>query len=218
MGWASLLLLGAAAFALLVALRLDRRLWSFAGAALMLGGAGYALQGSPGLPSRVATPRALVQPDDPELIALRDGMLGSYGADGAYQVAADAMMRVGDRHAAVQVLLGGLHAAPGSVLLWTGLGNAYVAHDLGQGAEPGAGGQVSPPALFAFQQAARLSPRHPAPPFFLGLAHVRVGEFAQARPLWVRALALAPEGASYRRDIAVRLALLDRYLGETGQR
>ena len=73
---------------------------------------------------------------------------------------------------------------------------------------------MSQPARFAFDQAMRIAPDHPAPPFFLGLAHVRADEYAAARPLWARAAALSREGASYRRDIALRLALLDRLLAE----
>lgn len=196
-----------AAMAAMVALKLDRRLWSLAGAALLLGALGYTWQGSPGLPASPATPQAAATADDPGLIDLRDRMLGRFTGDAAYLVAADAMTRVGDRHAAVEVILGGIRAVPESVLLWTGLGNALAAHD---------GGLVSPPALFAFQQAARLSPNHPAPPFFLGLAYVRAGDFASALPLWRRALALTPAQASYRRDIALRLALLERYLAMGG--
>lgn len=209
MGWVALLLLGGGTFGLLVALRLPRLLWSFAGAALMLGAAGYALQGRPGVPARAAAPRTLIQPQDPSIADLRDQMLNRYGSDAAYLVAADAMTRVGEPKAAVQVLLGGIRSEPRSLSLWTALGNAFAAHD---------NNQVSPAALFAFQQAARIAPTSPAPPFFLGLARVRAGDFAAARPLWTRALALAPAQASYRRDIAVRLALLDRYLAETGQR
>lgn len=203
MGWVILAMLGAGAMGLLVRFRLGRAVWSLAGAALMLGATGYALQGRPTLGAQPAMAAVPAAADDAELIALRDQMLGRFSGDGAYLVAADAMTRSGDQRAAVQVVLGGIRAIPESVLLWTGLGNALAAHD---------GGQVSPPALFAFQQAARLSPHHPAPPFFLGLAYVRAGNFDAARPLWARALALTPPGASYRKDIAVRLALLDRYL------
>ena len=207
MGWVALAVLGGGAMALLVWLKLGRALWSLAGAALMLGATGYALQGRPMLGAHPAVPAVPTAADDAALIALRDQMLGRFSGDGAYLVAGDAMARVGDRRAAVQVILGGIRAIPESVLLWTGLGNALVAHD---------GRQLSAPALFAFQQAARLSPRHPAPPFFLGLAYVRAGNFGAARPLWARALALAPPAASYRTDIAVRLALLDRYLAMGG--
>ena len=96
---------------------------------------------------------------------------------------------------------------PESVSLWTVLGSTLARHDADQ---------VSPPALFAFQQAARLSPDHPGPPFFLGLAYVRAGNLAAARVPWARALALSPATAPYRAPIAERLALLDRYLTLTG--
>jgi Flp pilus assembly protein TadD len=208
MGWVMLALVGGTAFALLIVLRLPRLLWSFAGAALMLGAAGYALQGRPATPARPTVATTSAEADDPGLIDLRGRMLGLYGAEAAYQVAADAMTRAGDRKAAVQVLLGGIRTAPRSVMLWTSLGSAMAAHD----------GQVSPASLFAFRHAGRLAPDHPAPPFFLGLAYVRAGEFEKVRPLWRRALALSPAGASYREDIAVRLVMLDRYLAEMGKR
>ena len=203
MGWAMLVAIGAATMAALVLLGVRRLLWSMVGSALMLGAAGYALQGRPLLRASPATPQIEAAATDPSLIDLRDRMLGRFSGDGAYLVASDAMARVGDERAAVRVILGGIAKIPESVLLWTGLGIALAAHD---------GDQVSPPALFAFQQAARLSPKHPAPPFFLGQVYIQAGQFAEARPYWVRALALAPVNASYRRDIAVRLTILDRFL------
>lgn len=204
MGFFWLLALGAGAMASLVALRLARSLWTLLGAALMLGATGYALQGSPMLPARLAEPRDAGVAEDPALIELRDDMLGRYSLDAAYVIASDAMLRTGNEQAAVRVLLGGINKVPRSVALWTALGGAYAAHD----------GAVSLPALFAFEQATRLAPKNPAPPFFLGLAHIRVDRYAEARSLWARALALSPPGASYRNGIAARLALLDRLLAE----
>ena len=208
MGWAILASFGVATFGGLLLLGVRRQVWSLIGAALMLGGAGYALQGRPSLPASPARPDVAAEADSPELLDLRDRMLGRFSGDGAYVTAADAMARVGEPRAAVQAILGGINAFPDSVFLWTALGNVLAAHD---------GNQVSPPALFAFRQAARLSPRHPAPPFFLGQAYVRAGDYAKARPYWQRALILSPDGASYRRDIALRLAVLDRYLGLQGE-
>lgn len=207
MGWLLLLLLGGAAMAAMVLLGTARALWSLVGAALMLGGVGYALQGSASLPASPATPARQEVVDDPGLIALRDQMLGRFTADNAYLIAADALTRSGDAHAAAGMLIGGLNAMPRSVSLWTALGTTLARHD---------GDQVSPPALFAFRQAARIAPLHPAPPFFLGLAEVRAGNLAAARAPWARALALSPAGAPYRVAIAERLALLDRYLALTG--
>ena len=203
MGWVWLAAIGVGAFALLAVLKVDRLLWTMVASALMLGAAGYALQGRPGLAGHSVSTNAVAVPDDGAMIDLRDKMLERYTGAAAYLVAADAMTRIGDRRAAVQVLLGGIRVAPRSLVLWTGLGSAMSAHD---------GNQVSPPALFAFQNAMRIAPRHPAPPFFLGLAYVRAGDFAAARPYWKRALALTPPNVSYRQEIAVRYAVLDRYL------
>lgn len=205
MGWLTLFLLIGAAFSALVVLGLRRPLWSLAGAALMVGATGYALQGSPDAPGQAARPDLSTDPADPGLIALRDAMLGHWTAQGAYVVAADAMTRTGEKRAAVQAVLGGIRRYPENLLLWVSLGTTLAAHD---------GNRVSPPALFAFRHALRLAPEHPAPFFFLGLAYVRAGEFAKARPLWARAVALSPAGAGYRAQIAERLALLDMYLSQ----
>lgn len=205
MGYLTLVILGLLGLGALVLLGVRRPLWSLTGAALMLGAIGYSLQGRQFLPGRPARPNAAATPVDPGLIDLRARMLGRFTADGAYLIAAEAMERAGEPRAAVRVTLGGIAKYRQSLMLWVGLSEALSRHD---------GDRVSPPALFAFQQAARLNPQHPAPPFFLGLAHVRAGEFAAARPLWARALALTPLGVSYHRDIAVRLAALDLYLAQ----
>lgn len=204
MGLVALLLLCGVVAAALWRLGVARPLWSIAGAALMLGATGYALQGRPQLPGRPT--RSNVRPIevDPGLVAIRGEMFGTYTIDAAYLTAGDAMLRSGDAKAAVQVMLGGIRRYPGSVELWTGLGTTLAAHD---------GDRVSPPALLAFQQAIRLSPTHPGPFFFAGLAYVRAGRFAEARTYWARAIALSPVGAPYRAPIALRLALLNAYLG-----
>ena len=205
MGWLALILIASATAAALVLLRVNRLLWSMIGAALMLGAAGYAWQGSPSLPAGTARPDVSRVADDPALIDLRERMLGRFTADSAYLTAADAMTRAGDRRSAVRAILGGLNRYPRSVMLWTALGTALAAHD---------GNVPSPPALFAFQQAIRVAPQHPAPHFYLGLAYVRANDYATARSEWLKALALSPAGASYRRDIAVRVMLIDRLLAE----
>lgn len=203
MGYLWLAVIAVAVCALLAAMKVDRLLWSMVASALMLGAAGYAWQGQPALAGHPATTGLAPTPDDSAMLDLRDQMLERYTGAAAYLVAADAMTRIGERRAAVKVLLGGIRVAPKSLVLWTGLANALAAHD---------GDQVSPPALFAFQQAMRIAPRHPAPPFFLGLAYVRSGNFAAGRPYWARALALTPKSVSYHDEIAVRLALLDQVM------
>ena len=203
MGWLFLAAIAAAAMGAFVALGGPRVLWSFVGAAVMLGAAGYALQGHPGMAGRPAAGLVRAEPDDPAVIDIRDRMFGRFTKDGSYLIASDAMMRVGDPDAAMQAILGGIRTIPQSAELWTGLGSRLAARD---------GNVVSPPASFAFQQAIRLAPLQPGPPFFAGVAYARAGDYAAARRYWSRALRLTPAGTSYRQDIEVRLVLLDRYL------
>jgi Flp pilus assembly protein TadD len=203
MGWIALGLIGVAAAAALWLLGVARPLWSFIGAGLMLGATGYAVQGQPDLPGHPVTAFARPIALDQGLIELRGDMLGRFTGEAAYLTLADGMTRAGNPKAAVQVMLGGVAYAPTNFVLWTWLGMAYAQHD---------GGAVSPAARLAFTQAMRLAPKHPGPPFFLGVALIQSGDFAAARPYWARALALTPPNVSYRAAIADRLAILDKYL------
>lgn len=199
MGWIALLAIGLAAFAALVALRVPRLLWSMAGAALMLGATGYALQGRPGLAGHPVAADRDALASDPALIDLRTDMFGRYGAEGAYLTAADAMARAGSSRYEVDTILGAIRGAPRSVQLWTALGDAISRHDAGR---------LTAPARLAFDQAHRLEPRHPGPFFFLGLALVRSGDLPAAERVWTRALSLTAPDAIYRPAIATRLAML----------
>lgn len=203
MGWIALGLIGVAAAAALWLLGVARPLWSFIGAGLTLGATGYAVQGRPDLPGHPVTAFARPIALDQGLIELRGDMLGRFTGEAAYLTLADGMTRAGNPKAAVQVMLGGVAYAPTNFVLWTWLGMAYAQHD---------GGAVSPAARLAFTQAMRLAPKHPGPPFFLGVALIQSGDFAAARPYWARALALTPPNVSYRAAIADRLAILDKYL------
>jgi len=211
MGWLWLALIGVSAAFVLWRAGVARELWAFAGAALMLGAAGYAWQQHATLPGDPV--QADTQPIeiDPQIIALRDDLFGHFTGDGAFLIAADGMMRAGEPRYAVSWILAGIGSYPNSVSLWTGLGSAYAQHD---------GNMVSPEALFAFRRAMQLAPKHPGPPFFLGLAYIRANQFSAALPYWRRALALCPPNTSYRQKIALRLALLERYaaaLDQAGQ-
>ena len=98
MGFLTLAILGLVAFGAMVGFGLKKPLWSLAGAALMLGATGYALQGRPFLPGQPARPQVDTAAVDPGLIDLRDRMLGrpQFTGDGAYLVAGDAMRRAGE--------------------------------------------------------------------------------------------------------------------------
>jgi tetratricopeptide (TPR) repeat protein len=202
MGWLMLALIGIAAALALWLGGVARSLWTFAGAAMMLGATGYALQGRATLPGHPVASNAEPIEVDPAMVELRDSMLGRFTADGAYLIAADGMTRSGDTKSAVQWAIAGTNKYPRSIALWTGLGSALQMHD----------GTVSPATLLAFKHAAQLNPRHPAPPYYLGLAYIRSGDYAAARPYWARALALSPPDRSYRKEIAFQLGRLDLFL------
>ncbi|MBN2971616.1 hypothetical protein JW805_06255 [Roseomonas aeriglobus] len=203
MGWLALFGLMALAFVALLRLGVSRSLASFLGAALMLGAAGYALQGRPGLAGAPVATRARGVTIDPAVNELRLDMFGRYTQAAPYFAAGTAFQRMGDQRTAVNFYLGGVNARPDDAGLWTALGDAYALHD---------GDTVSPPARLAFDRAIKLAPDHPGPPFFLGLAYVRAGQFRAGARWWRRAYALAPKGMEYRAEIGKRLALLEMFL------
>lgn len=210
MGWLMLAAVALLAGLALVLLRYPRKLWSVPATAIMLGAAGYAWQGSPGLPGHPIEADAKPIKVDQELIDMRDAMFGKYGTYAwSYANLADGMLRQGDRPRSVMVWQGAVRQVPNDAALWTGFGGALSEYD---------GNQMSPAAQFAFDKALELAPQHPGPPFFYGLALVRANRFAEAKPWWEKALALTPEKASYREQIATRLLMLDMFLQDAAQR
>lgn len=199
MGWVWLALIGAAAFGLMVLMGVSRSLWSFVGAGLMLGAAGYALQARPDL--RGHSVKAAVQTGevDPDLSRIRLDMFGRYTVAEPYFAMSDALIRSGAKSSAVAALLGGVNSSRENAALWTALGQAYAEHD----------GSLSPPARFAFGRALQLAPEHPGPAFFFGVGLVRDGKWTEARTWWSRAYRLSPPDAAYREEIAARLVMLD---------
>lgn len=205
MGWIMLALIGLMTAALLAVLRLPRTLWPLAGAALMLGAAGYAWQGQPDLAAQPVAADAVKLPQSFAYKKLRDTFFGRFGGESMYFGISDVALANGDPDFAARALTGGVDYAPQNAAMWSELGNVIALHDRGM---------VSPASLLAYRRAMTLAPQNPGPPLFLGLAYIRAGEFAKARPLWKHALDLTPKDASYRDEIARRLALLDTLLAE----
>ncbi len=201
MGWLILLLIAAGAMGGALWLRFPRPLWTMLGAALALGGVGYAWQGRPTLGASAPAPRPDALLDNDAISELRGQLIGRYGGEATMFTAADALSRSGNKRTAVQIMLGAVGGNRGSVPYWTELGNVLFAHD---------GYQMSPAAQFAFRRARVLGPNDPVPFFFEGLAQMRAGEFAKARTLWRLALQKTTADAPYRPAIAQRVMLLDR--------
>ncbi len=208
MTWVLIVLISLAVFAVMVrVLKLPRNGWEWTGAALLLGLAGYALQGSPGQPGAPKPPVENPGTADAALITQRQTMGSAFGSGQSWLIVADGLSRQGQYGAAATVLRTAVQKNPKDADLWVALGNALVGHG---------DGFISPAAQFAFQRAATISPTHPGPPFFMGLALAQSGRLAEARAIWAKLLEQAPKEASYRGDLESRLARIDAMIGAQG--
>jgi len=200
MGWLTILAMAAIAFAALWRFgRLPRAALELAGAALLLGIAGYAWQGSPGLAGQ---PKAASEshhlPDD-SFTHSQEFAVATVGSDADILTAADGLHQRGLDAYAIAVIRAGLNKHPRSADLWVGLGNALTIYG---------DGMVSPAARLAFQRAADIQPNHPGPPFFLGLAMLQAGQPDQAERVWTDLLARSPADAPWRGEIEQKLQML----------
>ncbi len=207
MGWIMVVAMAAAAFLGLWRIgRVPRPTWELIGAGLLLGLAGYAWQGNPGLAGTPVAAKSAAAEIDPKLIEQRKAMMGSFGTEAQWLDTADTFGRLGSPRDSVTVMLGGIRAFPKSADMWVGLGNALVNH---------AEGMMTPAAQYSFQKAADLSPEHPGPPFFMGLALAQSGQFDRAEAIWTALLARTPAQAPWRADLETRLTGLRAQMGKS---
>ncbi|ASK88033.1 tetratricopeptide repeat protein [Sphingorhabdus sp. SMR4y] len=202
MGWIILFLLVLiCAGALIILGKLSRTTFEITAAALLLGVAGYAWQGNPGMAGVSVEPAEKPNSFDEDSIDARNELGERFGTAREWLVFSDSLNRAGKHGAAANYLRNGVKEHPEDPDLWVGLGNALVVH---------ADGVITPAAQFAFQKAADLSPEHPGPPFFLGLAYAQSGKIDQARAIWTELLERSSEDAPWRADLESRLAAMER--------
>lgn len=200
MGWGILAGLSLLSFVVLWHFaKLPRYGLELVAAATLLGVAGYAWQGAPTEAGTSVAERDLPDKLDYGVVASRQAMLGRFGTEAQWMDYADTMQRMGQTQLAVLAMRSGIRDNPRNPELWIGLGNALVAHG---------NGLVSPAARFAFNRAAQLSPKHPGPPFFLGVALAQSGKAEEAATLWRALLARTPKDAPWRADLERRMAVI----------
>jgi cytochrome c-type biogenesis protein CcmH len=210
MSWVWALLLAVVALGIvLLLLRWMRKPmvgWEAIGAALLLGIAGYGLQGNPGMAGAPKAPVEKVSGDPEALVAARKSFDGKAMPNGTnLTMVADAFARHGQFADAAGILRDAVDKNPKDADAWLALANALVGH---------AEGTLSPAALYAYRHAADAAPSHPGPPFFLGLALAQSGRFAEARTMWADLLQRTPADAPYRADLQDRLARLDALIAQ----
>jgi cytochrome c-type biogenesis protein CcmH len=186
MGWAILLLLVGLSLGALRLFRVKGAALTASAAALVLGAAGYALQGRPDLPAAPAQP--IEAGDIFPLTEARHAFFGNFAPGETWIRMSEALARDGETQDSVGILENAVKRYPGDAELWIALGNALVDHARG----------LTPPAELAYRRAAEAAPGHPASPFFYGLALARSGDRNGAVKLWKDILTKAPPDASWR--------------------
>ncbi len=195
-GWLFLLALSGAALLALRMLGVRGAMLQAAAAALLFGGAGYALQGRPGLAGAPAVGAA--QREGVALTQARHAFYGNFSSVETWMRLSEGLARAGHSDDAVGLLQNAVRRYPNEPHLWVGLGNALVDHARG----------ITPPAELAYRRAAELSPGYPGPKFFYGLALARSGDRAAAVRVWRELLAEAPADAGWRPLVEQGIALL----------
>ncbi len=201
MGWVLIVLLALGVFL---------ALWRFAGfdrvtlrlltSALLIGLAGYAMQGRPLLYGKPVPPPARQEQSSSALGEARSQSPG-YDTGASWLTIADAYQSSADKQNLVRSIKARLRVHPDDAELWVGLGAALVMH---------ADGMITPAAELSFRRAARLAPDHPGPKFFHGLSLARTGEPGKAERVWTELVANAPADAEWRSVVEANLAGLAR--------
>ncbi len=200
MGWLVMAMLALAALAAVWRFgRLDGAGVQLLAAALLLAFAGYAWQGRPGLAGSPKRPPASQEVPDSAFAQMRQGMLGRFDTADRWLTIAEGFQRRGDTRGGAGLIRSALRAHPDNAILWLGYADALVVHS---------DGMITPAAQLAFERAAGLAPRHPAPRLFFGLALAQSGRLDEADRVWRELLASAPPDAPWRGGVEAQLQQL----------
>ena len=173
------------------------------GAALLLGLASYAWQGSPALEGRPTEARRDKPPEGST--GINDDFLNNRNPSSERWLQfAEALNRHGDHMNAAHAIQNAIDNDPDNPDLWAALGNALLLHGEGR---------MNPAAQMAFERTAQLASDHPAPPYFLGLALAQAGRLQDAESIWLALLERTPLDAPYRADLMNKLASIAEALG-----
>lgn len=200
-GWLAVASLALAAFAVAAfLLRLPRQGLTLFGAVLVFGLAGYAWQGSPGLPSAPKAPESRVSDQGEAMVEGRAALFDRTTPPPDYLLTSDAYARRGRFGDAAGLLRRGLEENPNDLESWLALGLALVGH---------ADGTVTPAAVQAFGRARAIDPNNPGADYFLGFAYLQSGEVRAARAVWASLVERSPPDAPWREGLAAEVARLD---------
>ena len=197
MGWLAVFILSVLSFAILRLRGVRHGLLTAAAAALMIGAAGYALQGRPGL--RGAPAEGGESRDFVPLTEARHAFFGQFAPGENWLRMSEALARDGQSEDSVGILQNAVRRYPGDAQLWIGLGNALVDHGHG----------LTPPAELAYRRANELN-AGPAASFFYGLALARSGHRDEAVAIWRDILDHTPKDVSWRPLVEQGVAALSK--------
>ena len=169
-------------------------------AAMLLGLAGYALQGRVGLVGSPAAERVAAPLPPVMQRELAAEFYGEFNVATPWLGIANGYMARGDSAGAVATLTSAVRAYPRTSELWAALGNALVSHG---------GGRMSAAAELAYERSIKLAPRHPGPRFFYGLTLLQQGRVDDGLKLWRNLVAEASPGASWRPAMEARIAIVE---------
>ena len=180
-----------------------KQIWPAIAAAVVLGLAGYAWQGSPDQPASPAQPITAKLKADESLLQMRADMDTGYGIGKQWLITADSYARSGKYDYSAAFIQSGLRQYPQNGDLWAGLGVVLLlAGD----------GQMSPPAKMAFANARKFAPKNPAPDYFDGLVELFEGRPVKTVEIWQRLVDDAPDKAIWRPKLESQLGGLKTML------